>query len=445
MENKFFRHFILNNKSKSELFTSPKPGRGSKMAIPEREPHRHAEKLLRELDECTKEFESINEIQKAQGKISPDGIILEFASKPNFDLDLEKFDKSGMKLLNVRQREFPVPGGKDFVTFATVRIPLEKIETFEKKVEAFKNEKTFAKPDKKATPKNQQLVAPIEKISLAKLKSFWTETKDFPPENVQISWEAWLRCEEPPEAQDAILERFSIEAKTLGVRVSDAPFRLPENIVVLIYGSAQQLSKSTILMDCLTELRIPSTPVSFFREMPSYEQKEWIDEAMQRISWPKQQANRICLLDSGVNRNHPLLEKALADHDLHSCNPSWGIADSINRPHGTEMAGLAFFGDLAEVLASSASVRIPYRLESVKILPDFGKNPEKLYGSITKESVARVESQEPFAKRLFAMAVTSTESTDKGRPTLWSSAIDAISSGAMEEDKPRRLFFYQLW
>jgi hypothetical protein len=55
------------------------------------------------------------------------------------------------------------------------------------------------------------------------------------------------------------------------------------------------------------------------------------------------------------------------DSDLHAYYPAWDVTD--NDGHGTEMAGLALYGDLVEVLAGAGPVQLTHNLESVKILP----------------------------------------------------------------------------
>lgn len=80
---------------------------------------------------------------------------------------------------------------------------------------------------------------------------------------------------------------------------------------------------------------------------------------------------------------------------------------------------------------------IPYRLESVKILPDHDENRPELYGKITLESILRAEIEAPKQNRIISMAVTAPDYRDRGRPSSWSAKIDDICSGA--EDDPRRL------
>jgi len=65
----------------------------------------------------------------------------------------------------------------------------------------------------------------------------------------------------------------------------------------------------------------------------------------------------------------------------------------------------------------------------VKILPVKGVNPPDLYGAITADATSRVEIQAPQRKRTFSMAVTATDERDRGQPTSWSAAVDALAAG----------------
>ena len=54
------------------------------------------------------------------------------------------------------------------------------------------------------------------------------------------------------------------------------------------------------------------------------------------------------------------------------------------------MAGSALCGDLTPLFAGNGRVPLTHSLESVKISPYQGQNEPKLYGAITRESIARV-------------------------------------------------------
>ncbi|TIT86694.1 MAG: S8 family peptidase, partial [Mesorhizobium sp.] len=120
----------------------------------------------------------------------------------------------------------------------------------------------------------------------------------------------------------------------------------------------------------------------------------------------------------------------------HTVKPAWGSDDTPAwSGHGTRMAGVGLYGDLVPLLVGGDPVPLPFRLESVRILPpeDEANDPE-LYGAITAEAIARAEVQAPERRRAIAMAVTSA-SPARGRPTSWSAAIDQLCF----EEEQRRL------
>ena len=60
---------------------------------------------------------------------------------------------------------------------------------------------------------------------------------------------------------------------------------------------------------------------------------------------------------------------------------------------------------------------------------------DRLYGAITQESIARVEIEDAECQRIFCMAVSAKEDRDRGRPSSWSAAIDAVTSGYTDEQQ----------
>jgi len=134
----------------------------------------------------------------------------------------------------------------------------------------------------------------------------------------------------------------------------------------------------------------------------------------------------VCILDTGINNGNPLIKPFLSGEDCQSVDPSWGTHDHDR--HGTLMAGTALYGDLTPLLESSDSVPVPHILESVKILPHDGENEPQLWGYITAQGVSRAEIQAPDRKRSYCMAVTATDTRDRGRPSSWSAGIDQLAA-----------------
>jgi hypothetical protein len=92
---------------------------------------------------------------------------------------------------------------------------------------------------------------------------------------------------------------------------------------------------------------------------------------------------------------------------------------------------------LTDVLLGTGDVACTHRIESVKIVHQPDPNDPDLYGAVTRESAYRVEVQ-GNRNRVFCMAITALDGRDRGRPSSWSAAVDALASGA--DDGQGRLF-----
>jgi hypothetical protein len=89
-------------------------------------------------------------------------------------------------------------------------------------------------------------------------------------------------------------------------------------------------------------------------------------------------------------------------------------------------------------LASREQLFLRHRLESVKILPPPPDTHQSdLWGFITAQGVSRVEIQAPERKRILCMAVTASDTRDRGRPSSWSGAIDQLTAGADADENNR--------
>lgn len=84
--------------------------------------------------------------------------------------------------------------------------------------------------------------------------------------------------------------------------------------------------------------------------------KKWIGELSERIDTSNQSNTSICILDTGINNGHPLLEKVVNDKDKHAVETYMGV-DDING-HGTKMAGIAVFFNLEEAFESKDIIKI---------------------------------------------------------------------------------------
>ena len=415
-------HLLVSRTASTELYTTPKRPRGGGLNLPTRNRQQHAQSLFEKLTSVREESEALKQQRTAFGIDALTGIYLEFESEPDFDLKFESLENStqGIELLSVKRVEEK--------TLATVFVPEGKLAHFERLLTAYRDQQT---PTGK--PKNRDLIEGVSDIHLAVLDALWTDSQDvLPTTEDPIWWEVWLRA---GEDRDVILAFFTTHAARIGLVVGEETSRFPDRTVILARGTKSQMARSIHLLNCVAELRRAKDTADFFSEMPPAEQDEWVQAALENLTPPPNQAPAVCILDTGINRQHPLILPALAEDDLHSCHPGWGVTD--HHGHGTEMAGLTLYGDLTEILAGVGPITQVHRLESVKILPPSGQNPAHLYGAITKEGVARAEIQAPGRQRVVSMAVTTTDFRDRGQPSEWSAAIDSLTSGA--DDDQRRL------
>jgi hypothetical protein len=229
------------------------------------------------------------------------------------------------------------------------------------------------------------------------------------------------------------LERLREFAQVVGLDLGERRLAFDDRIIVLVRGTARQLAGSLDVLNDIAEVRRAKESAAFFLDASPAEQASWSDDLKRRTVLPQADAPAVCVLDTGVTRGHPLIEDLMSPDDAMTVNSNWGAHDDGGglgqMGHGTEMAGLAAYGDLTNVLISVAAVNMRHRLESVKILPPTGSNQPELYGAITAQSVALPEINAPDRLRVFSLAVTATDQRDRGQPTSWSAAIDALAAG----------------
>lgn len=194
------------------------------------------------------------------------------------------------------------------------------------------------------------------------------------------------------------------------------------------------------LLSILQELRRPKDHAGFFmREKPN-EQRNWVQNFIERVTPPNLSAPAVCLIDSGVNNGHPLLNEALSDDDCDAYERDrFGVNDLDG--HGTRMAGLALYGDLTPLLPSPFPLTLEHRLESIKMIPRSGKVHEKIhYAFVTLECLARPETWKSGDRpRVYCLTITSNDDLDRGRPSAWSAALDAaiLNEAQNQQDAPR--------
>jgi hypothetical protein len=224
-----------------------------------------------------------------------------------------------------------------------------------------------------------------------------------------------------------------------GLHVGEGRIDLPEHTIVAAHGPGATFTKDLALLNCIAEIRRGRDYADFFTALTVEEQAQFAEELSKRTQPAEPNAPFIGILDTGINRGHPLLEPLISEDNNLTIKTAWGTADDDD--HGTQMAGLCLFGDLALELGNSGPVKAPVHVEGVKIVPPPAQrgNDEKLAGYYTAQGIATAETNAPDRKRVWCLAST-MKGPNEPQPTSWSSELDALSCGRDNDGQVHRLF-----
>ena len=392
----------------------------------------HGSKLVEAYDRAIKEAHESQTMSDISG-LSPEMVVLEFELSP-----LAGSAKLNRKTEGTRQSAVKVKsnGTQTVALF----VPEDKKDKLAKLLHDYTYGELKGAEGKEKKPPNSGRVAEIEDIRAATFETFWRDSEDALPSEPgdEMWWGLWCFT----DRVDHVIQT----AERLGCRVagSDAHLHFPDATVVPVYGTKLIIEILLIGTVGIAEVRRASDSPGFFIQDVHGDEHAWIDDYAERVIWPPSDTPTVCVLDTGVNRAHPLLEPAVGEEVVDSVNEDWGADDHDG--HGTGMAGLALHGDLTMPLGDNAIRELNHRAESVKILPPDGFNPNEpnSYGPITQSAVSIAEINNPDAPfRAFCLPVTN-ELRSGSDASAWSAAIDQAASGVMagdpEENGPRRLF-----
>ena len=428
-------HFHLQGQGLPERFRStasatrdphyPTPNRGA-----------HGGKLLSQLQHASVQMASAVQLQREASERQllqggrPEGgygLQIEFRSEPGYALAFEGLARGAQRIELMNLRHDPATN----TDFATVFVPDGQLKAFENLVRQYLEVETS-----KGSPRNAPLLNPIQEIRVAAFNALWTDDPAVlpPDENETIWWEFWLPIR---EGREAVLNRFKSVAEACGFHTSEKVLKFPERTVLNVYASRAAITRSLLLLNEVAEIRRAKDTAEFFDALAPLEQREWVENLLERTTPAGDDSIRVCLLDTGVNRGHPLLAHHIDANDLYTVNHNWGVADTTG--HGTQLAGIALYGDLFDPLNGQNPISIEHRLESVKLLPAAQGNQKEPYGALMIDAVTQPDTAKPEVRRVYSMAITSLDDRDRGRPSAWSAAVDELASDVLGERANPRL------
>jgi len=417
-------HIYLQGHGEAIGYRPPKQVMKSKYTVPA-DRRSHAELLHDQLWAAWKAADKRWEDTRGKSPFVMEGLPIEIEGSPELyqvlrSLDLERGE---IQLFTAKEET------ESFLV--TVFIPEFRVERFFKKIEEYRN--TL---EQDGNPENAPLLDRIKSIKLATLKSYWTdEEQSFPEPGEPVWWELWIRDSHP-----RFMKQLELVAGLVGLELGSGVLHFQDRFVRLAYGTREQLATPAEVLTVITEIRAARNDPQAFLSMTPWEQAEWIEECVERTRPAPWTSPRVCILDTGVQQVHPLLQHSLGTEDLYTFNASWGTYD--HHGHGTAMAGLALYGDLQSVVRGKEPLKLSHRLESIKVIPPKGqpRNRREMYGAVIAKAVGLVEERNPDRNRVFHHAIADPIRKTLGGPTSYSAALDSIAAGAdlLDEKKNGR-------
>jgi hypothetical protein len=391
---------------------------------PDRDRPAHGEWLLGQLRSIGAEAERLAIVRAAAGIQDRRGIALALEISPVGSLDAAKqleWKRDGIEVLNVVRATAAAE-------VITVYVPDGGLGAFERRVREYLTvDRAPKKEGDESRPAHANLINSVSHFRRAVFDELWTDEAS-PPERLEMAvFQVWLRTGGAPGRQ--VHAEFAEAAAGLQIAVEPGYLTFPGRVVLAARATRAALESALDLLDVVAEIRGTQPSAEFFlSQLRPHEQADWVRNMAARTVAvaPDGSPPYVTLLDTGVNRGHPLLSSLLAEADMHAVVAAWGTAD--HEGHGSEMAGLTLHGELTSPLSSAEAHLVPHRLESVKVLPETGETPVHLYGWVADEAVRLVEAAVPNRVRTFATMTTALGPT-AGMPSEWSSTIDRLGFG----------------
>jgi hypothetical protein len=426
-----YKHIFISGNVNREKYKAPS-SMGAQPRIPVRDRASQSQKLLRQFDAIWQTKAQLQQQREAEQIATREGTYISFTSAADHDLITKSLEdlRKGIRLLNIKE----IPLGENHAQIrATVYVPNGKEGQFFSKIKKYQHEET-----NKGEPKNASLVNSIEDVSIALLEGLWTDNHQLIPAEITKWCEVWLNVNTKENLEKEQIAEFLVTLERIGIEVKHNSIIFPERAVLLIKANRQSLIELMQQSDLLAEFRAGQEPAGFWLNESSKEQQDWVEDLLHRIELVDSNV-KVCLLDSGVNNGHQLLQPLIDDANTLTVDNAWGTNDhSPSRGgHGTLMAGIAGYGKLEDALTRRDIVSLTHKLCSVKILPRPNQegNREEHWGAITNQAISRAEIQNNNHTLIYCLSVTALKGVDKGRPSSWSGEIDNLAYGEGENQR----------
>lgn len=265
----------------------------------------------------------------------------------------------------------------------------------------------------------------VERILACSALDLFAQSPDL-EDAAPVWWELWIR--------DGKGDALITQAKAMAFDVHRDMLRFPDVQVAFVHGTTRAIFDfAARTAGAIAEIRRSIGTIEPFLALRGsvVGQHDFVEDLGGRVLAAPADSPAICLLDTGVAAQHPLIAPGLAHATAVDAN--WLTDDHApHGGHGTGLAGLALYDDLEFRMNDQGTVQLTHVVESVKLLAPAGFEATGVhsYGSITQSAMSLIEADRPGVRRIFGLAV-STIDNPPDRPSSWSGAIDQAAAGGM--------------
>jgi len=323
----------------------------------------HGNALIKQVTKLQQDYTSLSKSWEGREEIQARGLIIEIESAPNVEIEVSRFENEGLELLNERDSR---NAGGQIITRQTWFVPDGKLGIIAGILNEYLN-KTRKNKRGEVLPVYRSLVDSIERIGRAVTEQLWTEREEPFPLNQNLWFEIWLRAGTTAAERESILTQFRFLCQKVGLQVGQGRIDLPEHTIVVVNGNGSAFEADLAILNCIAEIRKGRDYADFFTGLTTPEQTHLAKELSERTKLAPADAPFVCILDTGINRGHPLLEGLIPEGNNLTIKEGWSAADDDD--HGTGMASLCLYGNLSDVLKKEGPIEVPIHVEGMKIVP----------------------------------------------------------------------------
>lgn len=140
---------------------------------------------------------------------------------------------------------------------------------------------------------------------------------------------------------------------------------------------------------------------------------------------PDHDAPRVCIIDSGIQERHSLLNNAM-EHDKSRSwiNASTDVADYYPGGHGTRVAGAVLY---PQRIPTTGNYKLAAWIQNARILNERNKMPEQLFPPRVLAEIIKHFNGGTVSTRIFNQSINSVASCRLIHMSAWAEALDRLS------------------